>query len=187
MVMLEEVFKELRAGIEKAIEALRRDLSKVRTGRAHAGMLDTIRIDYYGVPTPVHQMATVSVPEPRLIIIKPWEKGQARAIDKAIRDGDLGLNPQIDGDLLRIPIPALTEERRKEMVKLTKKYGEECKVAVRKHRREANEMIDTLDKDGDVGGDEAERARKKVEEVVAEGIKQIDVVVASKEKDILEV
>src|SRR5215207_1832754 len=98
--MLEEVFKELRAGIEKAIEALRRDLSKVRTGRAHAGMLDSIRIDYYGVSTPVHQMATVSVPEPRLIIIKPWEKGQAKAIDKAIRDGDLGLNPQIDGDVL---------------------------------------------------------------------------------------
>jgi ribosome recycling factor len=187
MVMLEEVFKELRAGIEKAIEALRRDLSKVRTGRAHAGMLDSIRIDYYGVSTPVGQMATVAVPEPRLITIKPWEKGQAKAIDKAIREGDLGLNPQVDGDLIRIPIPALTEERRKEMVKLTKKHGEECKVAVRKHRREANEMIDTLDKDGDVGGDEAERARKKVEELVAEGTKQVDAVIASKEKDILEV
>jgi len=185
--MLEEVFKELRAGIDKAIEALRRDLSKVRTGRAHAGMLDSIRVDYYGVPTPVHQMATVSVPEPRLITIKPWEKGQAKAIDKALRDSDLGINPQVDCELIRIPIPALTEERRKEMVKLTKKHGEECKVAVRKHRREANEMIDTLDKDGDVGGDEAERARKKVEEVVAEGIKQIDAVIASKEKDILEV
>jgi ribosome recycling factor len=187
MVMLEEVFKELRAGIDKAIEALRRDLSKVRTGRAHAGMLDSIRIDYYGVPTPVQQMATVAVPEPRLITIKPWEKGQARAIDKAVRDSDLGLNPQVDGELIRIPIPALTEERRKEMVKLTRKYGEESKVAVRKHRREANEMIDALDKDGEVGGDDAERARKKVEELVAEGIKQIDTVIAAKEKDILEV
>lgn len=185
--MLEEVFKELRAGIEKAIEALRRDLSKVRTGRAHPGMLDSIRIDYYGVPTPVGQMATVAVPEPRLITIKPWEKGQAKAIDKAIRESDLGLNPQVDGELIRIPIPALTEERRKEMVKLTKKNGEEAKVAVRKHRREANEMIDSLDKDGDVGGDEAERARKKVEELVAEGTKQVDAVIASKEKDILEV
>jgi ribosome recycling factor len=185
--MLDEVFKELRTGIEKAIEALRRDLSKVRTGRAHAGMLDSIRVDYYGVPTPVHQMANISIPDARLITIKPWEKGQAKAIDKALRDSDLGINPQVDGDLIRIPIPALTEERRREMVKLTKRYGEECKVAVRKHRREANEMIDTLDKDGDVGGDEADRARKKVEEVVAEGIKQVDVVVASKEKDILEV
>jgi len=185
--MLDEVFKELRAGIEKAIDALRRDLSKVRTGRAHAGMLDSIRVDYYGVSTPLQQMATVSVPEPRLITIKPWEKGQAKAIDKALRDSDLGVNPQVDGDFIRIPIPALTEERRKEMVKLTKRHGEESKVAVRKHRREANEMIDTLDKDGDVGGDDAERARKKVEDVVAEGIKHIDAVIASKEKDILEV
>lgn len=185
--MLDEIFKELRAGIDKAIEALRRDLSKVRTGRAHAGMLDSVRVDYYGVLTPLQQMATVAVPEPRLITIKAWEKGQARAIDKAIRDSDLGVNPQIDGELIRIPIPALTEERRKEMVKLTKKNGEECKVAVRKHRRDANEMIDTLEKDGDVSGDDAERARKKVEDVVADGVKLVDSVIASKEKDILEV
>ena len=185
--MLEDVLKELRAGIDKAIEALRRDLAKVRTGRAHAGMLDAIRIDYYGVPTPVHQMATVSVPEPRLILVKPWEKGQVKAVDKAIRDSDLGLNPQVDADLIRIPIPALTEDRRKEMVKLTKKHGEECKVAVRKHRRDANEMIDTLDKDGEVPADDADRAKKKVEEVVAEGTKQVDAVIAAKEKDILEV
>lgn len=185
--MLDEVFKELRAGIEKAIEALRRDLSKVRTGRAHAGMLDSVRVDYYGVQTPIGQMATVSVPEPRLITIKPWEKGQAKAIDKALRESDLGINPQVDGELIRIPIPALTEERRREMVKLTKKNGEDCKVAVRKHRRDANEMIDSLDKDGDVSGDDADRARKKVEDVVAEGIKQIDAVVTAKEKDILEV
>ena len=185
--MLEEVFKELRAGIDKAIEALRRDLSKVRTGRAHAGMLDSIRVDYYGVSTPVAQMATVSVPEARLITIKPWEKGQVKAIDKALRDSDLGINPQADGELIRIPIPALTEDRRKEMVKLTKKHGEECKVAVRKHRRDAMEMVDQLDKDGDVGGDDADRAKKKVEDVVAEGVKQVDGVIAGKEKDILEV
>ncbi|HVY48627.1 MAG TPA: ribosome recycling factor [Minicystis sp.] len=185
--MLDEVFKELRAGIDKAIDALRRDLAKVRTGRAHAGMLDGIRVDYYGVPTPIGQMATVAVPEPRLITIKPWEKGQVKAIDKALRDSDLGINPQVDGELIRIPIPALTEDRRKEMVKLTKKHGEECKVAIRKHRRDANEMIDQLDKDGEVSGDDADRAKKKVEDVVAEGVKQVDTVVASKEKDILEV
>src|SRR3954468_5067444 len=185
--MLDEVFKELRAGIEKAIEALRRDLAKVRTGRAHAGMLDGIRVDYYGVPTPLQQMATVAVPEPRLITIKPWEKGQSKAIDKALRDSDLNLNPQVDGELIRIPIPSLTEERRKEMVKLTKKNGEECKVAIRKHRRDANEMVATLDNDGDVSGDEADRAKKKVEEMVAEGIKQVDHIIAAKEKDILEV
>ncbi|AKT38442.1 ribosome recycling factor [Chondromyces crocatus] len=185
--MLEDVIKDLRGANEKAIEALRRDLSKVRTGRAHAGMLDSIRVDYYGVPTPLTQMATVAVPEPRLITVKPWEKGQTKFVEKAIREGDLGLNPQVDGEFIRIPIPALTEERRKEMVKLTKRNGEECKVAVRKNRRDANEMIDTLDKDGEVSGDEAERARKKVEEVIAESIKQVDAIIASKEKEILEV
>jgi len=185
--MLEDVIKDLRSGNDKAIEALRRELSKVRTGRAHAGMLDGIRVDYYGVPTPIGQMATVSVPEPRLITVKPWEKGQTKAIEKAIREGDLGLNPQADGDFLRIPIPALTEERRKEMVKLTKRHGEECKVAIRKHRRDANEMIDTLDKDGEVSGDDAERARKKVEEVVAEATRHVDQIIAAKEKEVLEV
>jgi len=185
--MLDEVFKELRAGIEKAIEALRRDLSKVRTGRAHAGMLDSVRVDYYGVSTPLSQMATVAVPEPRLITIKPWEKGQVKHVEKAIRESDLGLNPMTDGEMIRLPIPALTEERRRDMVKLTKKNGEECKVAIRKHRRDANEMVATLDNDGDVSGDEADRAKKKVEDMVAEGIKQVDHVIAAKEKDILEV
>lgn len=185
--MLEDVIKDLRSGIDKAIEALRRDLGKVRTGRAHAGMLDGLRVDYYGVPTPIGQMATVSVPEPRMITVKPWEKNQVKAVEKALRDSDLNLNPQVDGDLIRIPIPSLTEERRKEMVKLTKRYGEECKVAIRKHRRDANELIDTLDKDGEVSGDDADRTKKKVEEVVAEGVKQVDVVLASKEKDVLEV
>ena len=185
--MLDEVFKELRAGIEKAIEALRRDLSKVRTGRAHAGMLDSVRVDYYGVSTPLGQMATVAVPEPRLITIKPWEKGQVKHVEKAIRESDLGLNPMTDGEIIRLPIPALTEDRRRDMVKLTKKNGEECKVAIRKHRRDANEMIETIDNDGDVSGDEADRAKKKVEEVVSEGIKQVDHIIAAKEKDILEV
>ncbi|MDC0747681.1 ribosome recycling factor [Polyangium mundeleinium] len=185
--MLEDVLNDLRTGIEKSIEALRRDLTRVRTGRAHAGMLDGVRVDYYGVPTPIQQMATVSVPEPRLITIKPWEKNQVKAVDKAIRESDLNLNPQVDADLIRIPIPALTEDRRKEMVKLTKKYGEEARVAIRKHRRDANELVDTLDKDGEVSGDDADRAKKKIEEVVAEGIKQVDGVIAHKEKDILEV
>lgn len=185
--MIEDVLKELRQGIDKTIEALRRDLGKVRTGRANAVMLDGVRVDYYGVSTPLNQMANISVPEPRLIIVKPWEKGQVKAVDKAIREADLGLNPQVDADIIRIPIPALTEERRREMVKLTKKYGEECKVAVRKHRRDAMEMLDTLDKDGDVSSDEADRAKKKVEEVMAETTKHIDGIIGAKEKDIVEV
>lgn len=185
--MLDDVLQELKTGIGKAIEALRRELSKVRTGRAHAGMLESVRADYYGVPTPLHQMATVSVPDARLLTVKAWEKGQARAIEKAIREANLGLNPQVDGELVRVPIPALTEERRKEMVKITRKHGEECKVAIRNHRRDAMEMLDTLDKDGDVSADDADRAKKKVEETVADGVKQVDGVIASKEKDILEV
>jgi ribosome recycling factor len=185
--MLEDVFKDLHDGIDKAIEALRRDLAKVRTGRANAAMLDGIRVDYYGVPTPIVQMATVSVPEPRLITIKPWEKNQVKAVEKAIRESDLNLNPQVDADLIRLPIPPLTEERRKEMVKMTKKHGEECKVVIRKHRRDANELIDALEKDGDVSGDDADRAKKKVEETVADGTRQVDTVISSKEKDILDV
>lgn len=185
--MLDDVLNDLAASIDKAHEALRRELSKVRTGRAHAGMLDGIRIDYYGTPTPLSQMATVSVPEPRLLTVKPWDKSQLKAIDKAIREADLGLNPQSDGEIIRLPIPALTEDRRKEMVKLARKNGEDCKVAIRKHRRDANEMIDQLDKDGEVSGDDADRARKKLEEVVAEGVKQVDGILVSKEKEILEV
>jgi ribosome recycling factor len=185
--MLEDVLKDLRASIEKAMEALRRDLARVRTGRAHPSMLDAVRVDYYGTPTPLSQMANISVPEPRLLTVKPWEKSQVKAVDKAIRETDLGLNPQVDGDILRIPIPALTEERRKDLVKSVRKTSEECKVAIRKHRREANEMIDELDKGGDVSQDDADRGKKKVEDVVAEGIKAVDAVIAGKEKDLLEV
>jgi ribosome recycling factor len=185
--MLDDVVKDLRASIEKAMDALRRDLSRVRTGRAHPSMLDAVRIDYYGTSTPIAQMATVSVPEPRLLTVKPWEKSQVKAIDKAIRESDLGLNPQVDGDLLRIPIPALTEDRRKDLVKTVRKYAEECKVAIRKHRRDANELVDQLDTDGDVSQDDADRGKKKIEEVVAEGTKLVDTVIAAKEKDLLEV
>ncbi|MCW1967534.1 MAG: ribosome recycling factor [Anaerolineae bacterium] len=185
--MLETIFKELNTGIEKASAMLSRDLSKIRTGRATAGMLDSIRVDYYGVPTPIHQMATVSVPEPRLITVKPWERGQIKAIEKALRDSDLGLTPQSDGDLIRISIPALTEDRRREMVKLTKKFGEESKVAIRKYSRDANEMIEQLGSDEQISEDDAVQARKKIEDFVAEGNKKIIELIAAKEKEILAV
>ena len=185
--MLDDVIVDLQTSSDKALEALRRDLAKVRTGRANAAMLDGIRIDYYGTMTPLAQMASVNVPEPRMITVKPWDKGQVKAIEKALRESDLNLNPQVDGDLIRIPIPPLTEERRKEMVKLLKKNGEECKVAIRQHRRSALEMCGTLQSDGDVSEDEADRARKKVEDVVSDYVKQVDVIVGAKEKDVLEV
>jgi ribosome recycling factor len=185
--MLDDVYKELRASADKALESLRRDLAKVRTGRAHPSMLDGIRVDYYGSVTPLAQMATVNVPEPRLITVKPWDKGQVKAVDKAIRESDLGLNPQVDGDLIRIPIPALTEERRKDLVKILRKNGEECKVAIRKHRRDAIEMVDEFEKDGDVSGDEADRGRKKIEEMTTDLVKTVDTTITGKEKDVMEV
>ena len=185
--MLEEVLQELRNGIAKSHEALKHQLARLRTGRANAMMLDAVRVDYYGTPTPISQMASVNIPEPRLITIKPWEKGQSKAIDKAIRDADLGLNPQVDGELIRIPIPSLTEERRKDLVKQARKISEECKIAMREARREAKEMIDSLVNDGEVGEDEGEQAWKKAEEIIVGGNKQADEIVTNKEKDIMTV
>jgi ribosome recycling factor len=124
--MLEEILEDLKQSNVKAHEALKRELSRLRAGRASASMLDGVRVDYYGTPTPIAQMATVTVPEPRLIQIKIWERGQAKAVEKALRESDLNLNPQVDGDILRIPLPSLTEERRKELATLARKHGEEC-------------------------------------------------------------
>jgi ribosome recycling factor len=185
--MLEEVLEELRKAIGKAHEALKSQLARLRTGRASAAMLDSVRVDYYGSPTPISQMASVNIPEPRLIVIKPWEKSQIRAIDKAIRDADLGLNPQADSEVVRIPIPPLTEERRRDLAKQAKKIGEECKIAIREARREAKEMVDSLVRDGEVGEDEGDQAWKKAEEIVVGGNKHTDEIVANKEKDIMTV
>src|SRR6267154_6466572 len=183
--MIDDVLNELRQAIEKSKEALRREAAKLRTGRAHPSMLDSIRVDYYGQTTPLGQMATVSVPEPRLLTVKPWDKSQVKAAEKAIRESDLGLNPQVDGDLIRIPIPALSEQRRKDLVKVAKKAGEECKVAVRKARHEALDMLSELKEGGDASEDEVDRAKKKAEEAVAEAGKSIDQIIDTKEKEIL--
>jgi ribosome recycling factor len=183
--MIDEVLAELKQAIEKAKDGLRRQLGKLRTGRAHPSMLDTLRVDYYGSSTPIGQMATVNVPEPRLITVKPWDKSQVQAVERALRESDLGLNPQVDGELIRIPIPPLSEERRKELVKVAKKDGEECKVGVRKARHEANDMLAEIEKDGGASADDVDRARKKVEEIVAEGVSAIEQIVHQKEKEIL--
>ncbi len=185
--MLEDVQKELAQAIGKAIEVLKRELSKLRAGRATPSLLDGVRVDYYGTMTPLAQMAHVNVPEPRLLTVKPWDKTQVKAVEKAIRESDLGLNPQADGDLIRIPLPPLTEERRKEFVKVAKKYGEECKVTVRKARHEALDMLGQIETEGEASADEVDRAKKKAEETVAEASRQVDGIVAHKEKDILEV
>jgi ribosome recycling factor len=148
-------------------------------------MLDMLRVDYYGQPTPISQMASVGVPEPRMLTVKPWDKSAVQLVDKAIRESDLGLNPQVDGDLIRIPIPALSEQRRKDLVKVAKKAGEECKVAVRKGRHEALDMLSELKSSGSASEDEVERAKKKAEELVAEAGQNIDQIIATKEKEIL--
>jgi ribosome recycling factor len=183
--MIDDVLNELRQAIEKSKDALRRETAKLRTGRAHPSMLDSIRVDYYGQTTPLSQMSTVSVPEPRLLTVKPWDKSQVKATEKALRESDLGLNPQVDGDLIRIPIPPLSEERRKDLVKIAKKDGEECKVSVRKARHEALDMLAEVKDGGGASEDEVERAKKKVEEIMSEAGQAIDHIIQVKEKEIL--
>jgi ribosome recycling factor len=185
--MIDEVLEELKTGIEKAHASLKRDLVKLRTGRAHSSMLDGLRVDYYGTPTPLAQMATVNVPEPRLITVKPWDKSQVKAVEKAIKESNLGMNPAVDGDLIRIPVPPLSEERRKDLVKIARKNGEECRVVIRKARHEALDMLAELKKDGAASEDDIERAKKKAEEIVAEAGHTVETIISGKEKDILEI
>ena len=185
--MIEDVQKELASALSKSHDALKRELSKLRAGRASANLLDGIKADFYGTPTLLGQMAHINVPEPRLITVKPWDKTQVKAVEKALRESDLGLNPQVDGDVIRIPLPPLTEERRKDFVKIARKYGEDCKVALRKARHDALDMLAQIEADGGSSADEVDRGKKKVEELVQESVKQVDTTVAHKEKDILEV
>jgi ribosome recycling factor len=185
--MIQDVQKELATALSKSHDALKRELTKLRAGRASANLLDGIKADYYGTPTALTQMAHINVPEPRLLTVKPWDRTQVKAIEKAIRESDLGLNPQVDGDLVRIPLPPLTEERRKEFVKIAKKYGEDCKVAIRKARHDALDLLTQIETDGESSADEVDRAKKKVEEAVQESVKQVDSTIGNKEKDILEV
>lgn len=185
--MLDDIHKELISSIAKAHEVLKRDLGKLRAGRANPNLLDGIRVDYYGAITQLAQMANINVPEPRLLTVKPWDKTAVKAVEKALRESDLGLNPQTDGDLIRIPLPPLTEERRKEFVKIGKKYGEECKVTIRKARHAALDMLTEVDDGGGASADEVDRSKKKVEETVSESVKVVDQIIAQKEKDIMEV
>jgi len=185
--MIDEILGDLKDAIGKSQEAFKRDLGKLRTGRAHAGMLDSIRVDYYGTPTPLNQLATINVPEARLLTVRPWDKGAVKLVDKALRESDLGINPLVDADVIRIPIPQLTEERRKDLVKLVKRMAEDCKVAVRKHRHDAIDMLTALQDDGDASEDEVTRAKKKLEEIVSEAGKKVDEIQQAKEKDIFEI
>ncbi|MET0389234.1 MAG: ribosome recycling factor [Polyangiales bacterium] len=185
--MIAEVLAELDKDIVKAQEALKRELAKIRTGRAHPSLLESVRVEVYGSQMPLSQLATVTVPEARMLTVKPWDKTQLKVIEKAIVQSPLGLNPMSDGEILRIPMPPLTEERRKELAKLVKKQGEETKVAIRKARHDAKDMLSSLESDGQISEDDLQRAEKKVEESIQKGTAEVDAIVARKDKDLLEV
>lgn len=185
--MIADTVAELDKDIAKAHEALKRELGKIRTGRAHPSLLDSIRVEVYGSQMPLSQLATVSVPEARMLTVKAWDKTQVKAIERAIVTSPLGLNPQSDGELLRIPMPPLTAERRKELTKLVKKHGEETKVAVRKARHDAKDLLSGLKDEGDISEDDLDRAMKKVEDAIQKANADVDAIVARKEKDLLEV
>jgi ribosome recycling factor len=180
------VFEECREAMEKSIRSLKADLQKVRTGRANTALLDGLHVDYYGTPTPLNQLANLTVPDPRLIVIAPYDKGAMQAIERAIQTSDLGLTPNNDGKVIRIPIPALTEERRKDLVKHVKRAAEEHKVGVRDARRDALAMLKDLETDG-LPVDEKRRAEKKIQDFTDEYVKKIDQIIQHKEQEILQV
>jgi ribosome recycling factor len=185
-IMIESIYQETRDNMGKSIDALKNELNKVRTGRASLTILDGVRVDYYGTMTPLNQMATLSVPESRLITIQPWDVSVIKEIEKAILKSDLGLTPSNDGKIIRISIPPLTEERRKELVKVINKMSEDHKIAVRNIRRDSNELLKGLKKDGDISEDDAFKAQDQVQKITDENIKLIDDVNKEKEKEILE-
>lgn len=184
---MEKIIKETKGKMDKSIEALRQELAKIRTGKATTALLDMIKIDYYGSNMPLKQVANVTVLDAHTLSVTPWDKTMIQAIDKAILTADLGLNPVSDGTNLKIPIPPLTEERRKDFVKLVKKIGEDCKVAIRNVRREANEHMKKKQKDDKVSEDILKESELKVQKMTDEHITLIDDVVKHKEKEIMEV
>lgn len=184
--MIDDTLQETRERMGKTISDLETELKRVRTGRASLSLLDGIRVDYYGTQTPLNQMASLSVPESRLIVIQPWDVSAIKEIEKSILKSDLGLTPSSDGKLIRISIPPLTEERRKELVKVVSKMCEEHKIAARNIRRDANELLKGFKKDGDIAEDDAFKAQDQVQKITDEYIDQIDEIYKNKEKEILE-
>jgi ribosome recycling factor len=185
MNTVSEVKKHAEDRMHKTLETLKIDLGKIRTGRAHVGILDHIQVDYYGNPMPINQVANVTLVDARTIGISPWEKSMVAAIDKAIRESDLGLNPTPQGDMLRVPMPSLTEERRKDLTKLVKQEAEAARVAVRNLRRDANTALKNLLKDKKISGDEERRAQEDVQKLTDKHISEIDKMLQAKEADLM--
>jgi ribosome recycling factor len=184
--MIEETCQETSDRMDKTISALKSELKRIRTGRASSSLLDGIKADYYGTPTPLNQMATVAIPESRLITIQPWDASAIKEIEKAVMKSDLGLTPSNDGKVIRIAIPPLSEQRRKELVKVVHKTCEEHKVAVRNIRRDANELLKGFKKDGDISEDDAFKAQDRIQKITDSHIEQIEGIYKEKEKEILE-
>ena len=185
--MVNDIVKDLEGSVAKAHDSLKRELAKVRTGRANLALLDGVRVDYYGTPTPLNQVASLSTPDARLIVIKPWEKKLIPQIEEAIRKGELGVNPNSDGEVVRIPIPALTEERRRELTKVIKRMAEDARVAIRNSRRDANEMLKVALKDSAITEDDERKGLKTVQETTDKAVTKTDEITAKKEAEILEV
>lgn len=184
--MVDDVLADLKKGMQATLENLDRELAKRRTGRANVALLDGVKVDYYGSLSPLNQVASLQVPDPRLITIKPWEKTMVPVIEKAIQQSSLGLNPSSDGEVIRLPIPPLTGERRAQLVKDVKGVGEDSKVALRNQRRDANDMLKALEKDKEISEDDMHRGLTKVQEVTDDFVKKVDETVTKKEKEILD-
>jgi ribosome recycling factor len=185
--VVNEILSEAQAEMDKTIEAFKHEMTTVRTGRASASLLESIRVEYYGAHVPILQVANVAVPEARLIVITPYDKSAIPGIQKAIQASNLGLTPQSDGQIVRLPVPQLTEERRKELVKVVRHLAEECRVSIRNHRRDANEMIKEAQKDGEVAEDDAKKAQDQVQKITDGHVKRIDDLLRGKETEIMEV
>ncbi|UCD79689.1 MAG: ribosome recycling factor [Desulfobacterales bacterium] len=184
--MIESIYDETRQSMEKSVATLERELKRLRTGRASLSILDGIKVDYYGTMTPLNQMATLAVPESRLITIQPWDTSVIKDIEKAIMKSDLGLTPSNDGKIIRITIPPLTEERRKELVKVVHKMCEDYKISLRNIRRDSNDLLKSMKKDGEISEDDLYKAQDQVQKITDEQIKLIDECFNDKEKEILE-
>ena len=183
--MIADIKKSAEQKMAKSVETLKTDLGKVRTGRAHTGLLDHIRVDYYGTPMPLNQVANLTLADARTVTIQPWEKKMGPAIEKAIRDSDLGLNPASSGDLIRVPMPALTEERRRDLIKVVRHEAENARIAVRNIRRDANEHLKKLLKDHAVAEDDERHAQADVQKLTDRFIAEIDRILAAKEADLM--
>ena len=184
---MKEIQNKLQQQMDKTIEALKHEFSTIRAGRANAQMLDKIRVDYYGTPTPINQVGSISVPEPRTLMINPWDKSAMKDIETAIRNSDLGLNPTNDGEVIRLNVPALTEERRKELCKQAKKASEDFKVRIRNERRDANDKLKKLEKEGEITEADLKKSQENVQKMTDNYIKEIDTLLDIKEKDIMAV